>query len=418
MSENVSSKLTEYLPENILELVKSAGKKADDSGFRLFLVGGVVRDLLLGRPNFDLDLVVEGDAVKLAKELATKKSKLVVHERFGTATLTFDDFSLDFAMSRKETYEKPGALPRVQPGKIEDDLIRRDFSINAMAVYLSPERFGDLIDFYHGLDDLKAKKIRILHDNSFVDDATRMFRAVRYEQRMGFAIEDHTRQLMRESLDKLDTISGDRIRHELELMAAEEFPEKCMVRAGQLGLLEKVNKALKAGEWLVEKYGLARGMFKKSQLSQVYFSLLAYGMKVEQVDEFAARLNFPVKTAQVICQSVYIKAQLYRIEQEYFKPSDIYQLLSGYQLLPVEINAMAAESAVARKRLTLYCAELRFVKPELSGDDLLKLGVPQGPDIGDVLNILYVAKLNGDVKTRKEEVDIVRGLLTEPKKPD
>ncbi|GAI51444.1 unnamed protein product, partial [marine sediment metagenome] len=218
MSQNLSSQLEEYLPQQILKLVKDAGEKASKLGQELYLVGGAVRDLFLGRANFDLDLVVEGDAIKLAQELAKDgQAKLTVHPRFGTAKLSYTDFSLDLATARRETYSQPGALPTVQPGSLTDDLRRRDFSINAMALCLTPDRFGELVDLYHSKDDLDNGLIRILHPRSFIDDATRILRGLRYEQRLGFKLEPKTAELLRRDAAMLDTISGDRIRHELEL---------------------------------------------------------------------------------------------------------------------------------------------------------------------------------------------------------
>src|SRR4030042_521069 len=190
MERNFSKEIRAYLPQRIFNLLRDAGDKANKMGQEMFLVGGGVRDLFLGRPNFDLDLVIEGDAIKLAQELAkSSRVKLIVHRCFGTAKLNFSDFTLDIAAARRETYSRPGALPDVQPGTINDDLFRRDFSVNAMALCLAPERFGELIDLYHGQDDIANRLIRVLHPNSFIDDATRIFRAIRYEQRLGFTLE-------------------------------------------------------------------------------------------------------------------------------------------------------------------------------------------------------------------------------------
>ncbi|MCJ7655839.1 MAG: hypothetical protein MUO97_11200, partial [Dehalococcoidia bacterium] len=187
MTENLSSQLEKYLPPPVLALAKIAGGEASEMWQELYLVGGVVRDLFLSRANFDFDLVVEGDAISLARKLAKdSQAKLKIHSRFGTAKLNYPGFSLDLATARSETYSKPGALPTVKPGKLKDDLIRRDFSINAMALCLMPHRFGELIDLYQGKDDLEHRLIRILHPNSFIDDATRILRAIRYEQRLGF----------------------------------------------------------------------------------------------------------------------------------------------------------------------------------------------------------------------------------------
>src|SRR4030042_3307017 len=240
MAENCSPLLEKYLPPPVLALVKIAGAEASELGLGLYIVGGVLRDLFLGRANFDFDLVVEGEAIELAQKIAKdSQAKLTVHSRFGTAKLNSPGFSLDLATARSETYSKPGALPTVKPGNLKDDLVRRDFSINAMALHLNPKRFGEFIDLYHGKGDLDNKLIRILHPNSFIDDATRILRAVRYEQRLGFKLEAETEKLLRRDVTMLDTISGDPIRHELELILKEDKPELAIRRAEELRVLSQ-----------------------------------------------------------------------------------------------------------------------------------------------------------------------------------
>jgi len=259
MSENLSLQLEKYLSPPVLALAKIAGREASELGQELYLVGGVVRDLFLGRANFDFDLVVEGDAIKLARRLAIdSQAKLKTHPRFGTAKLKYPGFSLDLATARSETYSKPGALPTVKPSKLKDDLIRRDFSINAMALRLNPQRFGELIDLHHSKNDLDNRLIRILHPNSFIDDATRILRGIRYEQRLGFRLEAETEKLLCRDAAMLDTISGDRIRHELELILKEDEPEPALRRAGELGVLRQLHPSLKGNVRLSEVFTKAR----------------------------------------------------------------------------------------------------------------------------------------------------------------
>jgi len=259
MSQNLSSQLGKYLLPPVLALVKIAGREASELGQELYLVGGVVRDLFLGRANFDFDLVVEGEAIKLARKMTKdSQAKLTVHSRFGTAKLNYPGFSLDLATARSETYSKPGALPTVKPGSLKDDLIRRDFSINAMALHLNPQRFGELIDLHHGKDDLERRLIRILHPKSFIDDATRILRAIRYEQRLSFKLESETEKLLRHDVAMLDTISGDRVRHELELILKEDEPERAIRRAEELGALSQLHPSLKGNCWLSEMFTKAR----------------------------------------------------------------------------------------------------------------------------------------------------------------
>src|SRR6185295_10740104 len=196
----------------------------------VYAVGGFVRDLLLGRPNVDIDLVVEGDAIAFARAFAKENGgRAKVHERFGTAAVVFpDEFKLDVAMARTEYYKHPSALPTVQPSSIKEDLFRRDFTINALALRLNADRFGELIDFYGGQRDLKERTIRVLHSRSFIDDPTRVFRAVRFEYRFGFRLGKETLTLIRDAVELglFHRLSGTRLLEELILLLSEENPRR------------------------------------------------------------------------------------------------------------------------------------------------------------------------------------------------
>jgi tRNA nucleotidyltransferase (CCA-adding enzyme) len=409
MLENLSSQLEKYLPPTVLALVKIAGKKASELGLGLYIVGGVVRDLFLDRANFDFDLVVEGDAIKLAQRLAKdSQAKLTVHSRFGTAKLNYPGFSLDLATARSETYSKPGALPTVKPGSLKDDLIRRDFSINAMAIYLNPQRFGELIDLYQGKDDLDNKLIRILHPNSFIDDATRILRAIRYEQRLGFRLEAETEKLLRRDVNMLGTISGDRIRHELELILKEDKPELVLQRAGELGVLRQLHRSLKGNGWLSRKFAQARQSYKQASLPPLYLCLLIYNLTEKENKEFISHLNFQKRLAEDMHQALQLKAQLHNLANLQLKPSDIYQSLHTYTTSAIQANALASELPIAGQRLQLYLTKLRYVKTLLNGEDLKRMGITAGPKIGEVLSALHKARLDGEVKTRRDEEELGR----------
>jgi tRNA nucleotidyltransferase (CCA-adding enzyme) len=411
MAQNLSSQLEKYLPPPVLSLVKIGGQEARELGQELYLVGGVVRDLLLGRANFDFDLVVEGDAISLARKLAKdSQAKLTVHSHFGTAKLDYPGFSLDLATARSETYSKPGALPTVKPGSLNDDLIRRDFSINAMALQLNPQRFGELIDLYHGKDDLERRLIRILHPKSFVDDATRILRGIRYEQRLSFKLETETEKLLRRDIAMLDTISGDRIRHELELILKEDEPERAVKRAEELGVLSQLHPSLKGNRWLVTMFAKARQIGKRTSLPALYLCLLIYNLTEKANEQFISRLNFPKSSSQAMRQTLQLKAQLHNLTNPRLKPSDIYRLLHGYSAPAIQANALASESPTVSRHLNLYLNKLRYVKPLLNGEDLKKMGIPAGPKIGEVLSALQKARLDGEVRTRKDEEKLVNHL--------
>ncbi|MHB8104466.1 MAG: CCA tRNA nucleotidyltransferase [Dehalococcoidales bacterium] len=287
---NLAANIKEQLPIDIAEFIKKAGNAAEQQQKRLYLVGGVVRDMLLERINLDIDMVVEGDAIKLAQEIAISFQAVVtIHPRFGTAKLNWSNRSADFATARAETYVRPGALPTVKPGTINDDLARRDFTINAMAIDLSPRHFGELIDPYNGRQDLKKKLVRVLYEKSFVDDATRIWRALRYEQRLDFKIEPATLLLIKRDIANLKTISGDRIRHELELVLKEEMPEKALRRVYDMGVLAKLHPALKGDDWLAGVFDKARERTLPDLPSpELYLSLLCYRLQPKELERLLA----------------------------------------------------------------------------------------------------------------------------------
>ncbi len=411
MTENLSKQLEKYLPPPVLALVEIAGRDASELGQELYIVGGVVRDLFLGRANFDFDLVVEGNAIALAQKLAKEnQAKLTIHSRFGTAKLAYPDFDIDLATARRETYSRPGALPTVTPGSLKDDLIRRDFSINAMALHLNPQQFGELVDLYNGREDLKRCLIRILHAKSFIDDATRILRALRYEQRLGFQLEPETERLMRRDAAMLDTISGDRLRHELELILKEGLPERVLRRADELGVLSRLNTALKGNGRLAKAFARARQADIRTTLSNLYMCLLIYNLSTKEVEEFISRLNFPRNAAETMRRTLQLKPQLHKLANARLKHSDVYKLLQGYSTAAIQANALISESKVATQHLNLYLDKLRYTKPTLTGEDLKSMGVPAGPRIREILDTLQKAKLDDEVQTRKDEEKLVNHL--------
>jgi tRNA nucleotidyltransferase (CCA-adding enzyme) len=412
MTQNLAQTIEEKLPSNLYRMVGKAAALAAQRQQPLYLVGGLVRDTLLGLPNFDIDLVVEGDAIGIAKELASSMDgKLTIHERFGTAKIRVADWTIDLATARSETYSSPGALPAVCPGKLRDDLIRRDFTINALAIKLTPPHAGELIDLYGGQPDMQNKVIRVLHEKSFTDDATRIWRAIRYQQRLGFTIEENTLRLIKRDCGYLDTISGDRVRHELELVLKESAPEKMLRRAASLKVLAKIHPSLKGDAWLQAKFKAARKSVEVHHLLAFYYALLAYRLSAKELEEFIAFLHPAKHIAIVLRDAVKIKEHLAALEESPLKPSRIYAILHGYTPTAVSANALTATSAAAQKNLRLYLEHLRYVKPSLTGDDLLEMGCKPGPQIQIILNNLLKAKLDGIVLTRANEEVLVREWL-------
>jgi len=405
---NLSEIIEEQLPGDIFHFIQRAGDVANSLQQRIYLVGGVVRDLLLERINLDIDLVVEGDAIKLAQVINSEgRAQLITHPRFGTAKLKWGHRSVDFVTARAESYSRPGALPTINPGTINDDLKRRDFAINAMAVELNPRHFGILIDPFDGCGDLNRQHIRVLHEKSFVDDATRIWRALRYEQRLDFTIEPATRLLLKRDIVYLKTISGDRIRHELELVLREEQPEKALCRAFELGVLTTLHPALKGDSWLVEAFEAARvRCLPDLPHPDFYLALLCYRLTPNYLEQLIQYLRPAKTTKQVLQDTMAIKEKTKELKSRRLAPSEVYEILNGFHPIAYAVNAIAGASAA--DYIELYLNVLRNVKPALTGEALKKLGVKQGPRMKEVLAKLRHARLDGKITTKKQEEEWVK----------
>lgn len=416
MDKNIASQLESYLPEAIYALLQFIGKEASHIKQDAYIVGGIVRDMLLNRPSFDIDIAVENNAIDLARKLSKHAAlALTEHVRFGTATLTYDSFSIDLATTRSERYNRPGALPIVGMGTIVDDLNRRDFSINAMAIYISPKRFGELVDLHNGKYDIENKGIRILHDRSFVDDATRIFRALRYEQRLHFVIEDTTLKSMKRDIDFIDTISGDRIRHEIELFFREDQPELMLIRANALGITGRLHPSLHSNRFWNRTFALARQIHRQN-LMTLYWCLFLYELTEQESNEVILRLTTSKTIATAIQETLRLKLKLSYLNKPRLKPSDIYTLLHGYRSTAIQANSIATELPLVQENLNLYLSKLRYVKCSLNGDDLQQIGVPAGIEIGQILKTLRDARLDGLVSSRKQEEELVYKLHPELRK--
>ena len=378
------------------------------SSASLYIVGGSVRDLLLGRGIRDLDLVTEGDAPKLAAMVSEQTGgKLTAHSRFGTATVETHGLRLDFSTARDETYPQPGALPQVRPSGMRDDLRRRDFSINAMALCLSGPAEGSLLDPCGGQADLQQGIVRVLHQASFIDDPTRIFRAVRYEQRLGFTIEQDTLRMLREALlqNRVNTLSGDRVRRELELMLEEGRPVPALRRAGELGLLAAIHPALSVGI----------GNLTETERAHHPLELLArttFSMSPEAAEALIARLNMPLEWSQAVRDAVALQRIACLLDtQDDLRPSQVVELLRDRNAYALRAMRHLCTGQRIRERLDCYLAEWRNCAPALNGHDLKDLGVIPGPATGRILKELKRARLDQQVSDRDDEIALVKRLL-------
>ena len=412
-SINLASIIEKQLPAELVNFMRVAGEVTANQEQSLYLVGGVVRDLLLGRANLDLDLVVEGDAMNVAQQLLQiYQGKITTHLHFRTANLQWNKWSIDLATARSETYTKPGALPSVKPSSMDKDLFRRDFTINAMAIKLNPSHYGELIDLYGGRDDLENKLIRVLYERSFIDDATRIWRGLRYEQRLNFQLEPNTFKLLKRDIPMLDTISGDRVRCELELILKEAYPEIVLRRAEELGVLPKLHPSLRGSRCLAEQFEQARQLSSLgSPPVGLYLALMAYPLTNEENEHLISYLRLPKSLCLILRDTIGIKAKLQLLAKPELTPSSIYHLLHGYSSLSVTANSLISDSPVARQHLQLFLSKLRYVKPTLTGNDLQKMGIAPSPQMKEILNLLHESRLDRKVTSKQGEVNLVKEWL-------
>jgi tRNA nucleotidyltransferase (CCA-adding enzyme) len=412
MHNNLTAEIEAGLPGPAIGLVRAVGLAASRHGFNSYLVGGVVRDILLKRPIVDIDIMVEGDAIALASSIAgSHRAKLTVHRAFGTAGFNLDGLRIDLATCRGESYDRPGALPRVRPGDICDDLLRRDFSINAMAVCINPTDFGLLTDLYGGRADLEAGLVRVMHDGSFEDDATRIMRALRYVQRLGFKLERRTALLLRRDAGMLDTISSDRLKHEVLLWLAEPQPGCIIRRAAQLGILAKLHPSLKWDRPVQTAFRRALKAGGDAAGTYLYFCLMTYQLDEDALYELLQRLNLLGSKYDLLAhQSLAVKGRLPQLDGPSIKNSEIFSLLKDVEEPAVLVNLLYAPTPAVRNNLRLYLGKLARIKTLVTGSSLRQWGVREGPLVGTILNKLLEAKLDGVVKTRADEERLARRL--------
>jgi tRNA nucleotidyltransferase (CCA-adding enzyme) len=432
----MAERIRQVVPSNLLDLLCRAGEAATELSFSIFLVGGFVRDLLLGIPNLDIDLVVEGDAIALARRLARESGGRVHgHTRFGTAKwmLTRTDLpvtSLDFTTARSEVYEHPTALPQVEHSSIKQDLHRRDFTINTLAICLNKDSYGELLDFYGGERDLERRLIRVLHNLSFVEDPTRILRAVRLEQRLGFTIEPRTAELIADALPLLDRVSGERIRNELALILQEDAPEKALKRLGDLGVLTRLHPALRFDSWVETRFEIFRQVApewdhaEKSPLPRGHkpgtpgpyalgLALLTYRLGPKDVERLIRRLRIPKREGDLLRESPRLQAVLPDLAKPDLAPSAIYRLLEPYSSEALLVARVASDEPIVCERIELFHRQLRSVKPLIDGHRLQAMGVEPGPMYRRILGTLRDARLDGRIATLAEEEAIAKRLLAD-----
>ena len=425
--KNLSKKMSGLLSRRILSLLRKIGIIADQERYPAFIVGGLVRDLVMGRPNIDLDVVVEGEGIAFADRLVKKLGgTLVVHQRFGTASVYMKDgLKIDVATARKELYKAPAALPTVESSILKNDLSRRDFTINAMAVSLNRASFGQLIDFFGGERDLEHGRIRVMHDSSFIDDPTRIFRAVRFEQRFGFTIEGHTEDLIKHAIREkmFNRTEKQRIREELILILKEPDPIKGLRRMDELHELGFIHPEIKfssrmeaffrAVKDVLGWYGSSGFRKRVPDAWLVYLMALVDGLSYNELQEMCGKFVFVNRDRMRILLFKKLYRRLANIIGRRGKvlPHRVFAILEP---LPYEVilAVMAkARSRTVSSRIEEFFGRHHGTRLGIRGNDLKALGLKPGPRFKKILNKILYRKVDGYLKTKADEIEYAKRLI-------
>jgi tRNA nucleotidyltransferase (CCA-adding enzyme) len=396
---------------------------SSSKGCNIYLVGGVARDLFLGKRIFDLDIVVEGDAIGFAQIFAQHNDKeFRKHHVFGTATVYLDNRHIDFVTARKETYKHWGALPKVEPAALKEDLLRRDFTINAMAISLNKSNYGKLVDFYGGLTDLKNGLIRILHKDSFLQDPTRIMRAIRFEQRFSFRIEHKTLHLLKDAVAKgaLSFINPHRLRDELILMLKEEQPLRYIKRAAELGAFSVIDKNFKLTKndlrliYEIEKaislYG--RKFKNHRQLDEwlIYLAVLLAKVPTKDISKFLQQFGLR-KGENMRVLSIFRTITRIKKLNKPLSPKAIYQFLNPLSFEDIIFFYAYYRLKKLRKNIEIFLNTLVHIRLKVRGQDLKNLGYKPYNLYGRIFEKLLYAKINKGLRTKAEELKEAKSIF-------
>ena len=426
-TRNVINFMNERLPKRILGMLRDIGRVAAEIDCRAYVVGGFVRDLFLYRSNEDIDIVIEGDGIAFAKRYAEKVgARINTYKKFGTAIIIFPDgFKLDVASARMEYYKFPAALPIVEMSSIRLDLFRRDFTINTLAIQLTPEKFGILIDFFAARKDIKEKAIRVLHNLSFVEDPTRIFRAIRFEQRFGFSIGKLTSRLIKNAvkMNFFKRLSGKRVFAELRQILEEENPAPAIIRLNDYGLLGVIHPSVELNKELIELFNSVKKVLSWYDLLfieesymkwVVYFLTLIRSCNKRISGRICTRFEITPRFRRIFCNERF-GADKYLLWLERNLPvqnSVLYKRLSGFKTELILYMMAATKRESVKKAISHYFARLRYTNILITGKDIKAMGLESGPIYREIMQAVLDARLNGKLKTLNDELTYARKYVS------
>jgi tRNA nucleotidyltransferase (CCA-adding enzyme) len=395
-----------------VEAIETRGDRAEG----VYIVGGTLRDILLGEESFDVDIAVEGDAIAFARSLAAALGgRFTPHDKFGTAIVSYGDGErLDVVTTRTEFYDSPGALPTVERAALRDDLRRRDFTINAMAASLKPADFGRLVDPYDGRSDLDARVLRVLHNLSFIDDPTRIFRGIRYEARYGFRFDEHTTRLVRGCIEMglVGDLSSVRLRDELVQLLEDPGAPGGIERLGELGVDQAIHPHLRGDAEAASLFERARALRGELRVEvpvwRLGVAVLARGMTSDEAYDWLDRLKVRRRDVDRIAGAISVAPRIAeRLREEHLDPAHVFALADPFAP-DAPLLALARED---QPTLRDYFERLRTVGLEIDGTDLVSMGLAESPRVGEVLAELRRRKLNGELGGRESELAAARELI-------
>jgi len=425
-TRNIVRFMKERLSSELIKILRQIGEVADEIGYGAYVVGGFVRDLFLYRSDEDLDIVIEGDGIAFARKYAKLvKARIHSHEKFGTAVIIFTNgFKIDVASARMEYYKFPAALPVVEMSSIKLDLYRRDFTINTLAIQLNSEKFGTLIDFFAARKDIKEKIIRVLHNLSFVEDPTRVFRAIRFEQRFGFTIGKLTAGLIANAINMnfFRGVSGKRVFTELRLILEEENPVAAIVRLHDFGLLKVIHPSINLDKYFIAMLTSAKEVLTWHDLLfldepykkwVVYFLALIYHCDSERSEEICRRFELPPDFRKIFSIERFDADRcVFWLEKNLPVPdSALYRQLIGFRTELILYMMAAAKHQKVKRAISHFFTNLRRVHISLQGRDLKKMKLKPGPIYRQILRAVLDAKLDGQLKTKNDEIEFAQSYI-------